>query len=142
MQVLHFMYSAFARVRWHFAKKFSVRSGKKVGLSYAALALLQSRQWDGNVRELEHTIERAVALTPDGSDIRPENCLDDASAPRFRRPGLPVEGIHLPGFLNAIEKEYVEDALERTGGNQTRSAALLQIPVHALRHLLQKHNLR
>ena len=127
---------------WHFAKKFSVRSGKEVGLSYEALALLQSRPWDGNVRELEHTIERAVALTPTGSDVRPENCLDDASAPQFRRPGLPVDGIHLPGFLNDLEKEYVEDALQRTAGNQTRAAALLQIPVHALRHLLDKHKLR
>ncbi|MEP6787976.1 MAG: sigma-54 dependent transcriptional regulator [Acidobacteriota bacterium] len=126
----------------HFAKKFSARSGKKVALSAEALDMLQNRRWDGNVRELEHTIERAVALTGDGSEIHAENCLDNASAPRFRTEGLPAEGLHLPGYLNSIEKSYVEDALQRTGGNQTRAAALLQIPVHALRHLLDKHGLR
>jgi two-component system response regulator PilR (NtrC family) len=126
----------------HFAKKFAARSGKKVGLSRPALAVLQSRPWDGNIRELEHTIERAVALTPTGSDVRPETCLDHAPAPRSRRAELPAEGINLPGFLKALEKEYVQDALRRTGGNQTRAAELLQMPVYALRHLLEKHELK
>jgi len=45
-------------------------------------------------------------------------------------------------FLNCLEKEYVEEAMQRSGGNQTRAAELLQIPVHSLRHLLEKHGLR
>jgi DNA-binding NtrC family response regulator len=126
----------------HFAKKFSARSGKKVGLSPEALALLQGRAWDGNIRELEHTIERAVALTPGDSDVLPENCFSNVAGPRLKHNGLPAEGLHLPGFLKALEKEYVEEALQRSGGNQTRAAELLQIPVHALRHLLEKHELK
>lgn len=126
----------------HFIKKFCARSGKNIGFSKAALQTLQSRAWNGNVRELEHTIERAIALTDGGKEILPEHCTDDFStfytAPKFR---LPDEGLHLPTYLNNLEKEMVAESLQRTGGNQTRAAALLQIPVHAYRHLLAKHNL-
>jgi DNA-binding NtrC family response regulator len=127
----------------YFVKKFSAQSGKMVGLSKTALQILQSRAWDGNVRELEHTIERAVALTRGGEDIQPEYCTDDFSgyhsAPAA---ALPDDGLHLPTYLNNLEREMVVEALQRMNGSQTRAAALLQIPVHAYRHLLAKHNLQ
>ncbi len=131
-----------ARLAEHFIRKFSTRSGKDVTLSAEAVEILKNRRWNGNVRELEHTIERAVALTPDGEPISPDHCSDTAAAAPFRRPQIPAEGMHLPTFLNCLEKEYVEEALATSGGSQTRAAALLQMPVHALRHLLDKHGLR
>jgi len=126
----------------HFVKKFSKRSGKTVSLSDSALELLKGRVWKGNVRELEHTIERAVAMTNDGAEISPEYCADGGTTTQSHLVEIPAEGLHLPAILNGLEKEYVEEALQRTGGNQTRAAELLQIPVHALRHLLDKHDLR
>lgn len=127
----------------HFIKKFCAQSGKTVGLSKQALPILQSRAWDGNVRELEHTIERAVALTHTGEEIQPEYCADDFSAyhtaPVF---SLPDDGLHLPTYLNNLERELVAEAMRRMNGNQTRAASLLQIPVHAYRHLLAKHHLQ
>ena len=126
----------------HFVRKFATRSGKKVALSDGALSTLGSRMWKGNVRELEHTIERAVALTLDGAEIKAEHCCDNGNASSYRRAEIPPDGLHLPVFLNSLEREYVEEALSRCNGSQTRAAALLQIPVHALRHLLEKHGLR
>jgi two-component system response regulator PilR (NtrC family) len=126
----------------HFVKRFSARSGKTVELSETALRALEERPWKGNVRELEHTIERAVALTQDGAAINPDHCADNGTTVAFSRVEIPADGLHLPGFLNCLEKEYVEEAMHRSGGNQTRAAALLQIPVHALRHLLEKHGMR
>ena len=126
----------------HFMRKFSARSGKNVELCAKAIRTLEDRPWKGNVRELEHTIERAVALTQDGAAIKPEYCADNGACAPFRRVEIPAEGVHLPVFLNGLEKEYVEEAMQRSGGNQTRAAALLQIPVYALRHLLDKHNLK
>jgi len=126
----------------HFMKKFSSRSGKSVGLSDKALEMLETRPWQGNVRELEHTIERAVALTPNGEEIDPAACAEGNSAPRSVGEKLPAEGLNLPDVLNALEKQYVEEALQRMGGNQTKAADLLRIPVHSLRHLLDKHDLR
>jgi DNA-binding NtrC family response regulator len=49
--------------------------------------------------------------------------------------------LHLPTHISNLERDFVAEALRRTGGNQTRAAAILQIPVHALRHLLAKHKL-
>ncbi len=125
----------------HFIKKFCARSGKDLVLSAKALEVLQNRPWHGNVRELEHTIERAVALTGDGGEIQPEHCADGDPAERARVVDLPEDGLHLPTHINNVEKDFVEEALRRTGGNQTRAAEILQIPVHALRHLLTKHKL-
>jgi two-component system response regulator PilR (NtrC family) len=126
----------------HFVRKFSTRSGKAVQLSDGAVAKLSDRAWKGNVRELEHTIERAVALTHDGEAISAEHCCENGNAASNHKFHLPSDGLHLPGVLNTIERDLVEEALRRSNGNQTRAAALLQVPVHAFRHLLDKHDLR
>ena len=126
----------------HFIAKFSRRSGKSIGITDEALDVLQRRPWLGNVRELENTIERAVAFTIDGDSISARHCVDQASTNGHSKTHLPAEGIHLPSYLSKLEKEYVEEALRRCSGNQTRAAEVLQIPVYALRHLLDKHGLR
>ena len=126
----------------HFINRFSRRSGKSIGITDEALQTLHDRAWYGNVRELENTIERAVTFTPDGESISVDQCAQHASTNGSGKLHLPTEGFHLPGYLNKLEKEYVEEALRRCTGNQTRAAELLQIPVYALRHLLDKHELR
>jgi two-component system response regulator PilR (NtrC family) len=125
----------------HFVKKFSAKSGKKVDLPKPTLQILQKRTWDGNVRELENTIERAVALTGNGEQILPEYCIEDSFGQTVQTLRLPSEGLHLPTFINDLERDLVKEALQRAGGNQTRAAEILQIPVHALRHLIGKHHL-
>jgi DNA-binding NtrC family response regulator len=126
----------------YFIRKFSHRSGKTVTISDAGLETLSARPWHGNVRELEHSIERAVALTNDGGQISAEQCAEDSAAVHFRRIDLPSDGIHLPTVMNGLEYEYVNEALNRTGRNQTRAAGLLHIPVHSLRHLIEKHQIK
>jgi two-component system response regulator PilR (NtrC family) len=126
----------------HFINRFSQRSGKAIGITDEALTTLQNRPWQGNVRELENTIERAVAFTPDGEMISAANCIEHSSTNGTGKAHLPADGVHLPSYLNKLEKDYVEEALRRCTGNQTRAAELLQIPVYALRHLLDKHDLR
>jgi DNA-binding NtrC family response regulator len=125
----------------HFVKKFAARSGKNISLEADALRILQSRAWEGNVRELEHVIERAVALTTDGA-LLPEHCSDDfsAAAAAFNFP-LPADGLDLKDFLEKLECDLVCEALARTNGNRTRAAELLRMPVHAFRHLIDKHDL-
>jgi hypothetical protein len=54
---------------------------------------------------------------------------------------LPESGINLVSHLENLEKTYVVEALKQTGGNQTRAAELLQMPVRSLRHLLDKHEI-
>jgi DNA-binding NtrC family response regulator len=125
----------------HFVKKFAAKSGKKVNLPKETLQILQKRVWEGNVRELENSIERAVALTGNGEQILPEYCAEESSTQPLQTLRLPSEGLHLPTFINDLERDLVKEALQRAGGNQTRAAEILQIPVHALRHLIGKHHL-
>ncbi len=125
----------------HFITKFCSKSGKKINMSEQAMNILHNRNWEGNVRELEHTIERAVALTGDGEEVLAEYCIEENQKESNGSFLLPKAGLHLPSFINNLEKNMVEEAMQRMMNNQTRAAEILQIPVHAFRHLLNKHNL-
>ncbi|HEX3101956.1 MAG TPA: sigma-54 dependent transcriptional regulator [Pyrinomonadaceae bacterium] len=129
----------------HFVKKFCDQAGKNLTISPKAVQLLENYAWHGNVRELEHTIERAVALERSG-EIQPEQLPDHITNYNPQRINaefdLPESGINLVTHLENLEKTYVVEALRTTAGNQTKAAELLQMPVRSLRHLLDKHNVR
>ncbi len=129
----------------HFVGKFCGQTGRNLSISDKAMLLLENYAWHGNVRELEHTIERAVALERD-DEIQPERLPDHITNYNPARIQaefeLPDEGINLSTHLNNLEKKYVVEALRISSGNQTKTAELLQMPVRSLRHLLDKHNIR
>ena len=129
----------------HFVKKFCDQAGRQVAVSEKALQMLEDYAWHGNVRELEHTVERAVALERT-EEIQPERLPDhitNYNPSRIKAEfDLPAGGINLVSHLDNLEKTYVVEALKQTGGNQTRAAELLQMPVRSLRHLLDKHEIR
>ncbi len=129
----------------HFVQKFCAQTGRKLTISEKALSLLEAYSWPGNVRELEHTIERAVALERTDAiqpDRLPEQITNFNPARITDTFNLPEEGIDLDAHLKQLEKTYVLEALQRTGGNQTSAAELLRLPVRSLRHLLDKHGIR
>ena len=129
----------------HFVKKFCDQAGKDLTMSPKTAQILEKYAWHGNVRELEHTVERAVALER-SSEIQPEQLPDHISNYNPERISaefdLPEDGINLVSHLDNLEKTYVVEALRQTGGNQTRAAELLKMPVRSLRHLLDKHSIR
>ena len=129
----------------HFTRKFCDQTGRQVTVSQKAMQMLEDYAWHGNVRELEHTIERAVALERT-EEIQPERLPDHVTnynPTRIKAEfDLPDSGINLVSHLDNLEKTYVVEALKQTGGNQTRAAELLQMPVRSLRHLLDKHEIR
>jgi two-component system response regulator PilR (NtrC family) len=129
----------------HFVKKFCDQAGKNLSMSPKTVQILEKYAWHGNVRELEHTIERAVALEPT-SEIQPERLPDhvtDYNPQRIMAEfDLPENGLNLASHLDNLEKTYVVEALRTSGGNQTRAAELLHMPVRSLRHLLDKHSIR
>jgi two-component system response regulator PilR (NtrC family) len=129
----------------HFINKFCDQTGRRLTISPKAMQLLEGYSWHGNVRELEHTIERAVALER-GDEIQPERLPDhitNYNPERIKAEfDLPDEGINLVAHLEGLEKTYVVEALRKTSGNQTKAADLLQMQVRSLRHLLDKHDIR
>ena len=129
----------------HFLKKFCDMSGRNMTVSTKTMQLLENYAWHGNVRELEHTIERAVALER-GEEIHPERLPDHVTNYNPERIksefSLPDEGINLTSHLDNLERTYVVEALKVSSGSQTKAAEMLQMPVRSLRHLLDKHNIR
>jgi two-component system response regulator PilR (NtrC family) len=129
----------------HFVSKYCSQTGRDLKVSDKALQLLERYTWHGNVRELEHTIERAVALERT-AEIQPERLPDHITLYNPTRINaefdFPDEGVNLMAHLDQLEKTYVLEALRRTLGNQTRAAELLQMTVRSLRHLLDKHDIR
>ena len=134
-----------AELAGHFVQKFAQAAGRTVILGEKALHLLENYAWNGNVRELEHTMERAVALerTP---EIQPERLPDHITNYNPARITsefvFPEDGIDLVAHLEQLERTYVLDALKRTGGNQTKAADMMRMSVRSLRHLLDKHGIR
>ncbi len=129
----------------HFVKKFCKQTGREVTISDKAIQFLENYAWHGNVRELEHTIERAVALERT-EEIQPERLpehITNYNPERIKAEfDLPENGINLTSHLDNLEKTYVVEALKQTGGNQTKAADLLMVSVRSFRHLLDKHNIR
>jgi two-component system, NtrC family, response regulator AtoC len=130
-------------VQW-FNRKFR-KSMKSV--SPAVAEIFRQYSWPGNVRELRNVIERAMILE-DGDEITtawlPRGIGNAASPPRSESSpspcvssvpfALPPEGVH----LELLEMSLVEQAMERSGGNQTHAAELLGISRDQLRYRLKK----
>ncbi len=129
----------------HFANRFCSQSGRNLTISDRVMRLLENYSWPGNVRELEHTIERAVALETTDS-IQPERLPEKITSYSVQRIAgaldFPEDGLNLAAHLDQLEKTYLLEALQRSGGNQTNAAALLRFSVRSLRHLLDKHGVR
>ncbi len=111
------------------------------GLSRPAEEALKAYAWPGNVRELRNLVERAV-LFCERDRLEP---ADFESLQTARRGAGPRTGFELPPEgvnLEELERSLVVQALERTGGNQTRAAALLSVHRDQSRYRIEKFGLR
>jgi two-component system response regulator AtoC len=100
-----------------------------------ALAALGAHPWPGNVRELENVIERAMVMA--------EGDVLDLSAFTGLRGGLgrADTGLSIKRGVHALEVDLIQRALQQTGGNRTRAAALLEISHRALLYKLKDYGL-
>ncbi|MBN1435213.1 sigma-54-dependent Fis family transcriptional regulator [Candidatus Fermentibacterales bacterium] len=108
----------------HFLIVHSQRNrGVPLSLSKQALEAMERYSWPGNVRELENTIERASVLA-EGPEVTqadlPEKMLQTGEIWPLRRP--PDDGFDLDGHLSALQKEYIQSALDRFGGVKAKAA--------------------
>jgi transcriptional regulator with GAF, ATPase, and Fis domain/tetratricopeptide (TPR) repeat protein len=110
-------------------------------LSPRLLAVLMQHDWPGNVRELQNYIERLMALSAD-TVLQPEPMPDELRSPgSIRR--VPGGGRARPlrEHVAELEKRRLLEALDRSGGNQSRAARDLGITEQALRYRLRKYGL-
>jgi len=112
----------------HFLGRFSRQMGKNVeGVEPAAMERLLQYPWPGNVRELENVIERAVIMAESGR-IREKDLL--MQMPRSGRVSLSLalgDELSVKKTNRMIEENLIRRALDRTGGNRTQAAHLLEI---------------
>ncbi|MDH3325440.1 MAG: sigma-54-dependent Fis family transcriptional regulator, partial [Gammaproteobacteria bacterium] len=107
-----------------------------VGISDAALKILCDYPFPGNVRELENILERAVTLC-DGDTIQPIDLkLPEIDADELA--SLDNASMQLDPYLDNIEKDAIQAALEKTRYNKTAAAKLLGISFRQLRYRLKK----
>ena len=102
-------------------------------LSADALEALVRHPWRGNVRELEHAVERAVLLAS-GEKIGPEDLF---LGPAAQGPAL-IERM----TLDDAERHLIQRALARCGGNVSEAARELGVSRSALYRRLQHHGLK
>jgi transcriptional regulator with PAS, ATPase and Fis domain len=117
----------------HFLALHARRKGKTtIQVNEDAMAIMERYSWPGNVREVENLVERLVVLNEDGI-VRhtelPDYIIHNAT-PQHQttaQVSLPSDGVDLDGFLEKIENGFIQQALERSGGNKTLAAELLNL---------------
>ncbi len=133
----------------HFLNKNSKKLNKgRITISPDALRLLLTLPWEGNIRELENTIERAAILC-NGDNIEPDDVQPDSESvlPQEWSSSLELhnfipEGLSLAEILNGIEEKLVRQALENSGNVQIRAAEQLGITKSLLQYKMKKYNLQ
>ena len=126
----------------HFLAKFAAAFGKTAGdCSPEAMKALVGYSWPGNVRELENVIERGVILC-DGAVLDAE-CLPPGLAGGGSPPGFLLDGeaLSIKQAEISLERELIRRALEKTGGNRTHAARLLEISHRALLYKLKEYGM-
>ena len=121
-----------------FMVRFSSRMGKEIGgISDQALQVLQSHDWPGNIRELEHVMERACVLC-DGSTITVEHLPGELR--HQERTAAPVR--HGDVLLEEENEEVrIVNTLKRTFGNKAQAARLLGIDRSTLYRKLKLYDI-
>ncbi len=124
----------------HFVTRNNARLGTSIrGLDTEARRLLYEYSWPGNVRELENTIERSMVLA-DGDMI-----LAGELPERIREARDPVQMQLATGELSVkkttriIEELLIRRALQKTKGNRTRAAEILEISHRALLYKIKDY---
>ena len=123
-----------------FLKKYAKQYNRSVsGLSPALLVEMKQYRWPGNVRELQHAVERAVILarpelTQGGTSLEPANFV-------FKNGATPVSPVNETLQLEDMERQLIQQAMQKHRGSITDVAKELGLSRQALYRRLEKFGL-
>jgi two-component system response regulator AtoC len=130
------------------AERLLARHAARVGVparsfSPEAMELLRRYRWPGNVRELENALERALVLSDEeeiGPDALPE-AIRAGAQPEPVPARLDPDDLSVKRAQRVLEADLIRRALERTGGNRTKAAELLELSPRALLYKIREYGL-
>jgi transcriptional regulator with PAS, ATPase and Fis domain len=126
-----------------FIERAAKRHGRKIrGIDSSAERILQNYRWPGNVREMQHLMERVVILKEQEGQITaddlPSHLRDQPLSSPFGELRLPEAGLDINQTLAVVETRLTLDALQRAGGNKAKAAELLGLKRTTLVERLKK----
>lgn len=126
----------------HFIAHFASEFGRPVvALSEAARRAIVAYDWPGNIRELQHAIERGVLLAP-GPEVLAEDLGIAAEVPPDAAPaGSASFQVAKARAVEIFERDYIERLLARHGGNITHAADAAAKNRRAFWQLIRKHGI-
>ena len=140
----------------HFAMQMCAELGWDMfpGFSEEAMAELLAHHWPGNIRELKNAVERSLYRWGDSEQVVAEVVIDPFQSPFAVEPTAEAGAgagagedkntaklQDFSGHMAQIEKQLLQQALQRHGHNQRRTAAALGLSYDQLRGLVRKHGL-
>jgi len=121
----------------HFLKQYANRYNKSINkISEGAMTRMHKHPWPGNIRELQHAIERAVILS-NSSVLQPEDFNFSVSNGKEAEQGLSLDQYN----LDEVEKLLIRKVLKKYNGNITQAASELGLTRSSLYRRLEKHGL-
>ncbi len=127
----------------HFIKENNERLGLPVyGIADDALETLKKHPWPGNIRELENCVERAMILTEKDVitlESLPRSISSSENSDDFVE--LPDDELSIKRHSRRLEETLIKRALEKTDGNRTHAAKLLEISHRTLLYKLKEYEL-
>lgn len=123
----------------HFIERYSKKTGKKIaGINKEAEDMLIMHRWEGNVRELENIIERAVTVTDDDV-IGPEDIPLEVKAD-IQKPHQESSPYQPTLSLLEVERLHIETVLKAVNNNKSKAARILGIDYSTLLRKLKSMN--
>lgn len=120
----------------HFLRRFAAKNGKPVhGFSLETLAILENYAWPGNIRELEHAVERAVVLSR-GEMLNPEDLPETVRKGPTGSANAVLIPIGTP--MEEVERRMIQETLRHTKGDKTLASRLLGIAARTIYRKLER----
>ncbi|MBL3658309.1 sigma-54-dependent transcriptional regulator [Fulvivirga sediminis] len=118
----------------HFLKIFAYKYHKRnIKIADSTLTKLQTYPWPGNIRELQHAVERAVILS--------ETDIINSVEPFISTPHRSSSIMNEEKTLDEMERDFILQTLERNNGNVTKTAKVLGLSRTALYRRMHKHGI-
>lgn len=119
----------------YFLSKFNRKYDRQLRLSNQQVEAMKKYEWPGNIRELEHNLERAVILSNNGR-------FDGPICSGMTKPPAGIPPIDLNHSLDELEQQHIQRVLQHHKGNMSKTAAHLGINRNTLYRKMDKYQIK